>query len=148
MERTCANALAVAQHLDKHPKVDTVMYSGLTSNKYHETAKKICPKGAGGLFTFSVKGGYEAARTVVNNVKMISLVANLGDSRTLVAHPASTMHRQLTEEQRKEAGAETETIRLSVGIEDAQDIIKDLDQALAKVPDPAPAPAAEPAAAR
>merc|ERR1719217_2004926 len=144
MEKTCANALAVAQHLDQHPKVDLVMYSGLTSNKYHGVAQKICPKGAGGLFTFSVKGGYEAARTVVNSVKMISLVANLGDSRTLIAHPASMMHRQLNEEQQRAAGASPEVIRMTIGIEDAQDIINDLDQALAQVPASVAAPAAAP----
>merc|ERR1712217_132107 len=94
--------------------------------------KKYCPKGAGALFTFGLKGGYLAGKALVDNVKMISLVANLGDSRTLIAHPASMMHSQLTEEQRKAAGAETETIRISVGLEDAQDIIKDLDQALSK----------------
>merc|ERR1719217_1839213 len=137
MERTCANALAVAQHLDQHPKVDLVMYSGLTSNKYHGVAKKICPKGAGGLFTFSVKGGYEAARTVVNTVKMISLVANLGDARTLIAHPASMMRRQLGPEEQKAAGASPEVVRLTIGLEEPEDIIADLKQALeAKAVDP------------
>jgi O-acetylhomoserine (thiol)-lyase len=146
MERTCANAQAVAEFLDKHPKIESVQYSGLKSNKYYDVAKKICPKGAGGLFTFSVKGGYEAARSVVNDVKMISLVANLGDSRTLIAHPASMMHRQLSEEQQKAAGASPEVVRLTIGIEDAQDIINDLTQALEKVPAPAEAKK-EPAAA-
>mmetsp|Transcript_85796 Transcript_85796/g.151398 ORF Transcript_85796/g.151398 Transcript_85796/m.151398 type:complete len:480 (-) Transcript_85796:178-1617(-) len=131
MDKTCENAMAVAEFLEKHPKVDAVNYSGLESNKCHDLAKKYCPKGVGGLMTFSVKGGFEAAKKVVNNVKMISLVANLGDSRTLVAHPASMMHRQLTEEQQRKAGAAPEVIRLSIGIEDAQDIIKDLDEALA-----------------
>merc|ERR1712224_861524 len=131
MERVTANALAVAQHLEKHPKVELVSYSGLPSNKYYDVAKKICPKGAGGLFTFSVKGGYDAARTVVNAVKMISLVANLGDSRTLIAHPASMMHRQLTEDQQRAAGASPEVVRLTIGLEDPEDIINDLNQALA-----------------
>merc|ERR1719265_2898710 len=130
MDKHCANALAVAQFLEKHPQVETVSYAGLPSNKYNALAKKYCPNGAGALFTFSVKGGFEAAKKVVNNVKMISLVANLGDVRTLVAHPASMMHRQLSEEQQREAGADPEVIRLTIGIEDAQDIINDLNQAL------------------
>jgi len=107
-----------------------VSYAGLPSNKYHALAKKYCPKGAGGLFTFSVKGGFKAAQSVVNSVKMISLVANLGDVRTLIAHPASMMHRQLSEEQQRAAGASPEVIRMTIGIEDAQDIINDLKQAL------------------
>merc|ERR1712072_523734 len=105
-------------------------YAGLPSNKYHALAKKYCPNGAGALFTFSVKGGFKAAQKVVNSVKMISLVANLGDVRTLIAHPASMMHSQLTPEQQKAAGADVSVIRMSIGIEDVQDIINDLDQAL------------------
>merc|ERR1719487_2266106 len=133
MEKHCSNALKVAQFLEKHPKVASVSYSGLPSNKFCQLAQKFCPKGAGSLFTFSLKGGYKAGQTVVNSVKMISLVANLGDARTLIAHPASMMHRQLSEEQQRAAGASPEVIRLTIGIEDAQDIINDLDQALEKV---------------
>merc|ERR1719281_1333835 len=105
MEQHCSNAMKVAQFLEKHPKVSAVSYAGLTSNKFCTLAKKYCPKGAGSLFTFSLRGGYRAGQTVVNSVKMISLVANLGDSRTLIAHPASMMHRQLSEEQQRSAGA-------------------------------------------
>merc|ERR1712029_756473 len=95
--------------------------------------KKYAPKGSSGLFTFSCKGGFEAAQTLVNSVQMISLVANLGDTRTLIAHPASMMHSQLTEEQQKAAGADPTIIRMSIGIECAQDIIADLAQALDKL---------------
>merc|ERR1719298_177597 len=144
MQKHCENALKVAQFLEKHPQVETVTYAGLPSNKYHALAKKYCPKGAGALFTFSVKGGFKAAQKVVNSVKMISLVANLGDVRTLIAHPASMMHRQLSEEQQRDAGAAPEVIRLTIGIEDAQDIINDLDLALAKVPGPSSPEKAKP----
>merc|ERR1719507_2420255 len=92
--------------------------------------KALSPLGAGGLFTFGLKGGYEAGKKLVDSVKMISLVANLGDSRTLIAHPSSMMHSQLTEKQRKAAGAESETLRISIGIEEVEDIIADLTQAL------------------
>jgi len=130
MQKHCDNALAVAKFLEKHEKVSWVRYAGLGGANF-ELHQKYCPKGAGSLFTFGLKGGYDAGKKLVDTVKMISLVANLGDSRTLIAHPASMMHSQLSEEQRKAAGAETETIRLSVGIEDAEDIINDLRQALA-----------------
>lgn len=132
MKKHCENALAVAQFLSGHDKVSWVRYDGLESAgagfKLH---KKYCPKGAGSLFTFGMKGGFPAGKKLVDSVKMISLVANLGDSRTLIAHPASMMHSQLTEEQRQAAGAETETIRISVGLEDVEDIIGDLEAALA-----------------
>lgn len=133
MDKHCANALAVAQFLESHPKVQWVSYSGLQSNKYYALSNKYCPKGASSLFTFAVKGGYQAAQKVVNSVKMISLVANLGDTRTLVAHPASMMHAQLSEQQQREAGVAPEVIRLSIGIEDVQDIITDFAQALEQV---------------
>eukprot|EP00931_Biecheleriopsis_adriatica_P002826 TRINITY_DN10396_c0_g1_i1.p1 TRINITY_DN10396_c0_g1~~TRINITY_DN10396_c0_g1_i1.p1 ORF type:complete len:453 (+),score=106.32 TRINITY_DN10396_c0_g1_i1:68-1426(+) len=131
MQKHCENALAVAKFLEKHPKVSWVRYAGLGGDNY-ELHKKYCPKGAGALFTFGLKGGYAAGKALVDNVKMISLVANLGDSRTLVAHPASMMHSQLTEEQRQAAGAETETIRISIGLEDVEDITEDLEQSLGK----------------
>merc|ERR1719253_1841233 len=132
MEKHSANALQVADFLSKHPQVASVSYAGLPSNEYYALAKKYAPKGSSGLFTFSCKGGFEAAKALVNNVQMISLVANLGDTRTLVAHPASMMHSQLTEEQQKAAGADPSIIRMTIGIEDVQDIINDLDQALKK----------------
>merc|ERR1711920_905426 len=115
-----------------HPCVESVSYAGLPSNKYNDLAKKYAPKGASGLMTFSCKGGFEAACKIVNGVQMISLVANLGDTRTLIAHPASMMHSQLTEEQQQAAGADPTVIRMSIGIEDAHDIIADLEQALQK----------------
>jgi O-acetylhomoserine (thiol)-lyase len=130
MQKTAENTLATAKFLSSHPKVSWVRYGGLPGATSNELMKTYCPLGAGGLFTFGLKGGYDAGKYFVDNVKMISLVANLGDSRTLVAHPASMMHSQLTEEQRKAAGAETETIRISIGLEDAKDIIADLKQAI------------------
>merc|ERR1712187_562967 len=113
--------------------VSWVRYAGLAKSEYHALHKKYCPLGAGALFTFGLKGGLAAGQKMVNSCKMISLVANLGDSRTLIAHPASMMHSQLTEEQRDAAGAESETIRLSVGLEDAEDIINDFRQAFEKL---------------
>jgi O-acetylhomoserine (thiol)-lyase len=133
MARHCENALAVAQWLEKHPKVSWVNYAGLPGNRYYELHRKICPKGAGALFTFGLKGGYDAGVTFVSNLKMFSFLANIGDTRSLVIHPASTTHRQLTDEQRIAAGAGPDVVRLSVGIEDVEDIIADLDQALAAV---------------
>merc|ERR1711948_59980 len=125
-------ALAVAKFLESHEKISWVRYAGLQKSEYHALAKKYCPLGAGALFTFGLKGGLAAGQKMVNSCKMISLVANLGDSRTLIAHPASMMHSQLTEEQQKAAGAETETLRISIGLEDAKDIIHDLEQALSR----------------
>eukprot|EP00928_Gymnodinium_smaydae_P082021 TRINITY_DN65453_c0_g1_i1.p1 TRINITY_DN65453_c0_g1~~TRINITY_DN65453_c0_g1_i1.p1 ORF type:complete len:475 (-),score=139.20 TRINITY_DN65453_c0_g1_i1:196-1548(-) len=130
MQKHCSNALEVAAFLASHEKVSWVRYAGLPSDAGHALHRQYCPKGAGSLFTFGMKGGYPAGKKLVDSVKMISLVANLGDSRTLIAHPASMMHSQLTEEQRQAAGAETETIRISIGIEDAEDIISDLKAAL------------------
>jgi len=132
MDKHCSNALKVAQFLEKHANVESVSYAGLPSNKYNALSKKYCPKGASGLFTFKCKGGFEAAKKVVNGVSMISLVANLGDTRTLIAHPASMMHSQLTKEQQEAAGADPSVIRMTIGIEDEQDIINDLDQAIKK----------------
>ncbi len=131
MARHCENALAVAQHLEKHPKVAWVNYAGLESNKFHAVAKRMCPAGAGAVFTFGLNGGYEAGVKFVSGVKMFSHLANIGDTRSLVIHPASTTHRQLTDEQRKAAGAGPDVVRLSIGIEDKADIIADIDQALA-----------------
>lgn len=132
MERHCANALKVAQHLEKHPAVAWVNYAGLPSNKYHSLARKYLPRGAGSIFTFGVKGGYETGIKLVDSVELFSHVANIGDAKSLIIHPASTTHRQLTDEQRVAAGAGPDVIRLSIGIETVDDIIADLDQALAK----------------
>lgn len=133
MQRHCDNALAVARFLETHPKVSFVNYAGLPGNSGHALHKKICPKGAGAVFTFGLKGGYEAGVKFVSGLKLFSLLANIGDTRSLVIHPASTTHRQLTDEQRAAAGAGPEVVRLSVGIEDEADIIADLAQALEQV---------------
>lgn len=132
MARHCENAMAVAKHLEKHPKVAWVNYAGLESNAYNAIAKRICPAGAGAVFTFGLKGGYEAGVKFVGALELFSHLANIGDVRSLVIHPASTTHSQLTKAQRAAAGAGDDVVRLSIGIEDAADIIADLDQALAK----------------
>lgn len=131
MQRHCENALAVAKHLRGHPAVSWVSYAGLEDSPYHGLARKYLPQGQGGVFTFGIKGGYEAGVKMVEKVKLFSHLANIGDTRSLIIHPASTTHRQLTEEQQKAAGAGPEVIRLSVGLEDVKDLIRDLDQALA-----------------
>ncbi|MDX2203003.1 MAG: O-acetylhomoserine aminocarboxypropyltransferase [Hyphomicrobiaceae bacterium] len=131
MAKHCENALAVAQYLAQHPKVAWVNYAGLTDNRYHSVAARICPKGAGAVFTFGVKGGYQAGVDLVSKVKMLSHLANIGDTRSLIIHPASTTHRQLTDAQRTAAGAGEDVVRLSIGLEDAADITADLGQALA-----------------
>jgi O-acetylhomoserine (thiol)-lyase len=131
MERHCANALAVAEFLAAHPRVDRVSYAGLDSSPYRSLAQKYLPKGAGAVFAFGVKGGYEAGIRLVESVRLFSHLANIGDTRSLILHPASTTHRQLTEEQRVAAGAGPDVIRLSIGLETAADLMADLDQALA-----------------
>lgn len=131
MDKHVANAKAVAEWLEKDPRIDYVTYAGLESSPWHERMKTISPKGAGGLFTVAVKGGYEACVKLVNNLKLFSHVANLGDARSLIIHSASTTHRQLTEAQQIAAGAAPNVVRLSIGIENAGDLIDDLDQALA-----------------
>ncbi|HEX2380383.1 MAG TPA: O-acetylhomoserine aminocarboxypropyltransferase [Methyloceanibacter sp.] len=131
MQRHCDNALQVAEWLSRHNKVAWVNYAGLPGNAYYSLAKRYSPKGAGAVFTFGLKGGYEAGIALVSNVKMLSHLANIGDTRSLIIHPASTTHRQLTDEHRERAGAGPEVVRLSVGLEDPADIIADLDQALA-----------------
>jgi O-acetylhomoserine (thiol)-lyase len=130
MQRHSDNALAVAEHLEGHGKVSWVSYPGLRSDRYHNLAKQYCPKGAGAVFTFGLKGGYEAGVKLVSNLKLFSHLANIGDTRSLVIHPASTTHRQLTDEQKTQAGAGPEVVRLSIGLEDTQDLIDDLNQAL------------------
>jgi len=132
MERHCENALEVARHLESHPAVDWVSYAGLESSKYFELGKRYMPKGAGGVFTFGLKGGYAAGVEVVKGVKLFSHLANVGDAKSLIIHPASTTHRQLTDEQKVAAGAGPDVVRLSVGIETADDIIADLEQALSQ----------------
>jgi O-acetylhomoserine (thiol)-lyase len=131
MERHCQNALEVAHHLKDHDKVSWVSYAGLKEDPGHALMQKISPKGAGAVFTFGLKGGYDAGVKLCNSVEMISHLANIGDTRSLIIHPASTTHAQLSSEQRAAAGAGDDTVRISVGLEDAADIIADLDKALA-----------------
>ena len=130
MQRHVDNAQIVAEWLEADPRVEYVTYPGLKSSPYHGLAKMITPNGAGALFTFAMKGGYEACVTFVDSLKLFSHVANLGDTRSLVIHSASTTHRQLSDEQRVAAGALPNVVRLSIGIEDVKDIIADLDQAM------------------
>ena len=130
MRRHVDNTVKVATWLENDPRVDFVTYAGLPSSPYHDRAKKLYPKGAGGMFTFAVKGGYDACVKMVDSVELFSHVANLGDTRSLIIHSASTTHRQLTTEQLEAAGASADVVRLSIGIEDADDLIRDLDQAL------------------
>jgi len=130
MQKHSDNALAVAKFLAKHPLVSWVSYAGLENDKYNALAKRYSPKGAGAVFTFGVKGGNAAGIALVANLKLFSHVANVGDTRSLVIHPASTTHRQLTDEQKTLSGAGPDVVRLSIGIEDVEDLIADLDQAL------------------
>ncbi|TWG95415.1 O-acetylhomoserine (thiol)-lyase [Mesorhizobium sp. J18] len=133
MQRHCDNALKVAEWLKSHPAVEWVSYPGLPGDANHALMQKYSPKGAGAVFTFGLKGGFEAGVKVVEGVEMLSHLANIGDTRSLIIHPASTTHRQLTDEQKAAAGAGNDVIRLSIGIEDVEDIIADLEQALAKI---------------
>jgi len=130
MERHTANALATARWLEKHPNVTWVTYPGLPSHPSHERARRYLPRGCGGMSGFGIKGGLEAGKKFINSVKLCSHLANVGDAKTLVIHPASTTHSQLTPEQQLAAGVTPDFIRLSVGIETVEDIIADLDQAL------------------
>jgi O-acetylhomoserine (thiol)-lyase len=134
MERHCANAQKVAEFLERHPRVAWVTYAGLESSPYGALARKYLPKGAGAVFTFGVRGGYDAGVRLVENVQLFSHLANIGDTRSLILHPASTTHRQLTDEQRLASGAGPDVIRLSIGLETAEDLIADLDQALEASP--------------
>jgi O-acetylhomoserine (thiol)-lyase len=131
MQRHSENALAVAQYLEKHPGVTWVNYPGLKSSPYAARAKKYMPEGQSGLITFGIKGGYNAGKAFINSLKIFSLLANLGDAKSLVIHPASTTHQQLSGEEQASTGVTPEMVRLSVGIEDVRDLIADLDQALA-----------------
>ncbi|NRP70996.1 L-methionine gamma-lyase [Ensifer psoraleae] len=133
MQRHCDNALAAAKWLREHDKVSWVRYSGLDDDQNNALQKRYSPKGAGAVFTFGLKGGYEAGKRFVEGLELFSHLANIGDTRSLVIHPASTTHRQLTPEQQVAAGAGPDVIRLSIGIEDVADIIADLEQSLAKI---------------
>ena len=130
MQRHSDNALEVATFLKGHPAVAWVSYPGLETDRYHALAKRYTPKGAGAVFTFGLKGGYEAGVKLVSSLQLFSHLANIGDTRSLVIHPASTTHRQLTDDQKRAAGAGPEVVRLSIGIEDYRDLIGDLDEAL------------------
>ena len=130
MQRHSDNALAVAQWLAKRPEVAWVSYPGLDGDKYHALAKKYVPKGAGAVFTFGLKGGYDAGVKLVSNVKLFSHLANIGDTRSLIIHPASTTHKQLSDAQKVQAGAGPDVVRLSIGLEDTADIIADLEEGL------------------
>ncbi len=132
MDRHVENAVTVATWLENDPRVDFVTYAGLPSSPYRDRAKRLYPKGAGALFNFAVKGGYAACVKLVDSVEIFSHVANLGDTRSLIIHAASTTHRQLTAEQQEAAGASANVVRLSIGTETVADLIRDLDQALAK----------------
>ncbi|MCI5038733.1 MAG: O-acetylhomoserine aminocarboxypropyltransferase/cysteine synthase [Donghicola eburneus] len=132
MQRHIENAKAVAEWLEKDPRVEGVTFAGLPSSPSYEKAQRIVPKGAGALFTVAVKGGYDACVKLVDSLNLFSHVANLGDTRSLIIHPASTTHRQLEEEQQIKAGAAPNVVRISIGIEEVEDIIADLDQGLAK----------------
>ncbi|WP_237155188.1 O-acetylhomoserine aminocarboxypropyltransferase [Oryzibacter oryziterrae] len=133
MQRHSDNAKAVAEFLSNHPKVAWVSYAGLPGDRYHTLQEKYAPKGAGAVFTFGLKGGYDAGIALVKNVELFSHLANVGDTRSLIIHPASTTHRQLTDAQKSAAGAGPDVVRLSVGIEDVADIIADLTQALDQI---------------
>jgi len=130
LERHSQNALAVARHLEQHPGVEWVNYPGLKSSAYYERAQKYLPNGQGGLVTFGIKGGYEAGKKLIDSLELFSLVANIGDAKSLVIHPASTTHQQLSVAEQAETGTTPELVRLSVGIEDIRDILADLDQAI------------------
>ncbi|MEK6209681.1 MAG: O-acetylhomoserine aminocarboxypropyltransferase/cysteine synthase family protein [Pseudomonadota bacterium] len=132
IERHVANAVAVAKFLENHPRVSWVHYPGLPSSKYHALARKYLPKGSGSIMTFGIKGGLEAGVKFIEALQFCSHLANVGDAKTLVIHPASTTHRQLSEEEQITAGVGPDMIRLSIGIEDVNDILWDIDQALAQ----------------
>jgi O-acetylhomoserine (thiol)-lyase len=131
MQRHCENAQKVAEWLAGHPAVEWVSYAGLPGDRHHQLQKKYLPKGAGAVFTFGLKGGYEAGVALVSKVSLFSHLANIGDTRSLIIHPASTTHKQLSDAQKVAAGAGPDVVRLSIGIEDADDLIADLEQGLA-----------------
>jgi O-acetylhomoserine (thiol)-lyase len=130
MPRHCESALAVARHLAAHPRVDWVSYPLLEGNRYQALAQRYLPQGAGGILTFGVKGGAAAGVRFIESVQFLSHLANVGDAKTLVIHPASTTHRQLDDEEQRAAGVAPEMVRLSIGLETLDDILWDIDQAL------------------
>ena len=130
MQRHCDSALAIAERLAAHPAASWVCYAGLPGGPRHELARRYCPKGAGGVLTFGVKGGYAAGAALTRKLKLFSDVAELGDARSVAVHPASTTHRRFSDEQRLAAGAGPDAVRLSIGLEDVADLIADLEQAL------------------
>jgi O-acetylhomoserine (thiol)-lyase len=130
MERHSQNALAVAKHLEQHPGVEWVNYPGLESSRYYSRAKKYMPTGQSSLVTFGIKGGYDAGKKLIDTLELFSLLANIGDAKSLVIHPASTTHQQLSAEEQAATGVTPELVRLSVGIEDIRDILADLDRAI------------------
>ena len=130
MPRHCENALKVAQWLQKHPAVQWVNYPGLPDHPYHANVKKYLPQGAGAIIGFGIRGGSAAGVRLIDSVKLLSHLANIGDAKSLIIHPASTTHSQLTAQEQQRTGVTPEFVRLSVGIEDVEDIIADLDQAL------------------
>jgi O-acetylhomoserine (thiol)-lyase len=132
IERHVSNTRKIVEYLNNHPKVAWVNYPELKGNPYYDLAKKYLPKGAGSIFTFGIKGGVAAGKNFINNVKLFSLLANVGDAKSLVIHPASTTHAELDAEEQKAAGITPDLVRLSIGIEGVDDLIDDLDQALAK----------------
>ncbi len=133
MDRHLSNTLAVAEYLEKHSKVDWVKYPSLPSSPYYQLAKKYCPKGAGAVFSFGIKGGFDAAKKFVDNLKMFSHLANVGDMRSLVIQPAATTHQQLDAKHQEAAGVTPDMIRFSIGTEDLEDILWDIEQALSKI---------------
>lgn len=133
MQRHSENALAIAKALEKHPGVEWVNYPGLASSKYNALAKKYLPNGSSSIVTFGIRGGYEAGKQFIDSLELFSLLANIGDTKSLVIHPASTTHQQLSDEEQGSTGVVANLIRLSVGIEDITDLIAALDQAFAKV---------------
>ena len=131
MPRHCSNALAVAKHLENHPRVAWVNYPGLASNPYHALAHKYLPNGTCGVVSFGVQGGRAAATRFMDGLKLAAIVTHVADARTCILHPASTTHRQLSDDQLRAAGISADLVRLSVGIEHVDDILADVDQALA-----------------
>jgi O-acetylhomoserine (thiol)-lyase len=132
MPRHCESALAIARHLAAHAAVEWVNYPVLAGNRYETLARKYLPRGAGGILTFGVKGGAKAGEKFIESVQFLSHLANVGDAKTLVIHPASTTHRQLSDDEQRAAGVTPEMIRLSIGLETLDDIVWDIDQALAQ----------------
>ena len=131
MQRHADNTKAVAEWLSTNPNVSWVSYAGLPGDRYYNLARKYTPKGPGAVLTFGLKGGYDAGVKLVSNVKLFSHLANIGDTRSLIIHPASTTHSQLSDAQKTQAGAGPDVVRLSIGIEDKDDLIADLTQAMA-----------------